>query len=109
MIFKAKKKTIRILGLADRIDKKGDEFRILDYKSGKSDKTKLVFKKELGEKEMNNILQKPEFRYARQLLMYAIMFRQFKKEATKFSAGIISMVNISDWIQSLTYKGRYNH
>ena len=39
--------------------------------------------------------------YARQLLMYALMFRQRHPNVKSFSAGIISMVNINDWIQNI--------
>ena len=44
--------------------------------------------------------------YARQLMMYALMFRATFPEYATFTAGIISMVNIDKWIQSLIQNGK---
>jgi hypothetical protein len=45
-------------------------------------------------------------RYARQLLFYGVMFRKTWPEQKKFSAGIISLVNIADWAQLLNIAGQ---
>ena len=51
-------------------------------------------------------MQKDDKGYGRQLLMYALMFRYTYPEFKKFSAGIISMINIDDWVQNVvTRKG----
>ncbi|UKN03406.1 PD-(D/E)XK nuclease family protein [Paracrocinitomix mangrovi] len=103
-------KQIKIQGHADRIDKKGEVYRILDYKSGKSKADKLVLKDDLSSAEkMENLFNNPDLKFARQLLMYGIMFRSTYKseipDSSPLQAGIISMINISDWIQSVSYKG----
>ena len=95
-------KDIRIKGTADRIDKKGAVYRIIDYKSGKcaKEKVQFTFKKKSTE-EMAKLLTHDKKGYARQLLMYALMFRRKYPQQKTFSAGIISMVNMSDWIQNV--------
>jgi ATP-dependent helicase/DNAse subunit B len=95
-----KKKPLKIKGTADRIDKKGDLYRIVDYKSGKCDDKKVRITKAGGVKALFSTESKA---YGRQLLMYALMFRQQFPNYKKFSAGIISMVNMSDWYQHVGY------
>ena len=94
------KKTIVLSGNADRIDQIGSIYRIIDYKSGKCDKSKIgIDNKILNAGEMEKFLQNPKKGYGRQLLMYALMFRQTYPEINAFSVGIVSMINISDWVQ----------
>ena len=94
---------IKISGQADRIDKKGNVYRIIDYKSGKCDSSKLSLKKGRGQglHEMDEFIEFPKKGYARQLLMYALMFRQRNPSINSYSAGIISMVNLNDWLQNI--------
>jgi hypothetical protein len=97
-----KKRTVKIKGQADRIDKKGDVFRIIDYKSGTCDKDKVQLPKKIfSEGAMHDFLLHDKKGYARQLMMYALMFRHSFPEHKKFSAGIISMVNINEWVQNV--------
>lgn len=91
---------VRIKGVADRIDKKGTLYRIIDYKSGGCDKDKVQFKfKEQSTKEMRELLRDRKKGYARQLLLYALIFRQRFPNKRPFAAGIISMLNTGEWIQ----------
>jgi ATP-dependent helicase/nuclease subunit B len=93
---------IKIKGNADRIDKVGGIYRILDYKSGKCDDKKVELPKGIwGEGKWESFMRDPKKSYARQLLMYALMFRQSFPDSKPFLAGIISMVNIRSWIQSV--------
>ncbi|MCB9224397.1 MAG: PD-(D/E)XK nuclease family protein [Crocinitomicaceae bacterium] len=95
-------KTLRIKGNADRIDKIGGTYRILDYKSGKCDKEKVQLKKDIISKDgWADFMNDSKKSYARQLLMYALMFRKTFPDRKPFLAGIISMVNMKSWVQSV--------
>lgn len=96
------KKSLKISGTADRIDKKGDLYRIIDYKSGtcNDEKVKIPGKKNPAD-VMPDFIRNDKKAYGRQLLMYGLMFQQSFPGKTKFTAGIISMVNISDWLQNV--------
>ena len=50
---------------------------------------------------MPDFMRNDKTAYGRQLLMYALMFQQQFPDKKKFVAGIISMVNISDWFQNV--------
>lgn len=100
-IINGEEKVIRLQGQADRIDQVGNRLRILDYKSGKSDITKLQPSKN-AKKWLEEIMSGKEKEKARQLFMYGLMFRGSVDSSAPFSAGIISMINISDWIQYLS-------
>ena len=95
-------KKIRIAGKADRIDETGGISRIIDYKSGKctSDKVQLSAN-HLKPDGMANLMKQRDKGYARQLLMYALMFRATFPGKKTFTAGIISMININDWLQNV--------
>lgn len=94
-------KTIRLKGIIDRLDKWGDEIRILDYKSGKveSDNVKLTNK---GKKSMSDLAadivkqrQKNTGKdYSLQLMIYSYLYYKFSGTFTNQS-GIISFNNIS--------------
>lgn len=102
-----KRRKIVISGLADRIDRIGDHYRIIDYKSGKCDQNKTELKSNiLNQDEMHKFIHHADKGYARQLLMYALMFRQQFPERKNFSVGIISMININNWINNVQIKGR---
>ncbi len=98
-------KTIKIEGNADRIEQFGSHYRIIDYKSGKCDFNKISLgAKVLSEGGMRTLMQHDKKGYGRQLLMYALMFRATYPEFEQFSAGIISMVNVDDWVQNVIPK-----
>jgi len=104
-------KSIKIKGNADRIEQFGSEYRIIDYKSGKCDADKVSLSKpSIKNPDINlkNITYHDKKAYARQLLMYAIMFQQQFPERTNFSAGIISMINIKEWVQNVKVVGDKN-
>ena len=95
-------KKILMSGLADRIDQTGNVIRIVDYKSGKCDDDKVVITKSWVDKnELYKLMEHDKKGYARQLLMYASMYRASNKDQHSFSAGIISMININDWLQNV--------
>ena len=93
-------KTIRIKGKADRIDKIGGLHRIIDYKSGKCDDDKITFS--YGKPaSIATMINGDKKAYSRQLLMYALMFKQQYPNVQEFTAGIISMINLKDWVQNV--------
>ena len=104
-------KSIKIKGNADRIEQFGSEYRIIDYKSGKCDADKVSLSKPSKKNpdlNLKNITYHDKKGYARQLLMYAIMFQQQFPERTNFSTGIISMINIKEWVQNVKVSGDKN-
>lgn len=104
-------KSIKIKGNADRIEQFGSEYRIIDYKSGKCDAEKVSLTKPSKKNpniSLENITYHDKKGYARQLLMYAIMFQQQFPQRTNFSAGIISMINIKEWVQNVKVSGDKN-
>ncbi|MBI3134001.1 MAG: PD-(D/E)XK nuclease family protein [Bacteroidetes bacterium] len=95
-------KKIRMSGLADRIDQVGTMIRIVDYKSGKCDDDKVVITESyVSKNELYKLMDHDKKGYARQLLMYASMYRANNPQHKTFSAGIISMININDWLQNV--------
>jgi len=102
-------KSIKIKGQADRIDQFGSNYRIIDYKSGKCDKDKVNFPKAVlqnGNFESDFNGKDTKRSYGIQLLMYATMFRDSYPKKTPFTAGIVSMININQWIQNVTFTSR---
>ncbi len=100
-------KTIKIKGQADRIDQFGSSYRIIDYKSGTCDIKKVglpgkVLKDPQG---FESVFKNKDKAYGIQLLMYATMFRQQFPKKTPFTAGIISMININQWLQNVSFTG----
>jgi ATP-dependent helicase/nuclease subunit B len=94
------KKKIVLSGNADRIDQIGSIYRIIDYKSGKCDAKKIGINDKIGDAgQMEKFMNNSDAGYGRQLLMYALMFRQTFPDYSSFAAGIISMINIKDWLQ----------
>ena len=100
-----KTKTIKIKGQADRIDQFGSTYRIIDYKSGKCDDDKILFSdKTLSFGTFEAGFKNPKMSYGIQLLMYASMFKAMYPQKTPFTAGIVSMINIKNWIQNTGIK-----
>lgn len=96
------RKKIMMSGLADRVDQIGNTIRIVDYKSGKCDDEKVVITESyVAKRELHKLMDHDKKGYARQLLMYASMYRANHPEHKNFSAGIISMININDWLQNV--------
>ncbi len=100
-------KEIKIHGNVDRIDRLGSVYRIIDYKSGKCDSKKVSINKPktIDKLNLKTIINSDTKGYARQLLMYALMFKQTFKERKNFTAGIISMINIKSWLQNVHITG----
>ena len=65
-------KTINIGGFIDRVDKVGDRYRVIDYKSGKVSIEDVTVKVERGTTKLNFKTTK----HALQLSFYALMFEE---------------------------------
>ncbi|MFD1551583.1 hypothetical protein DNU06_03240 [Putridiphycobacter roseus] len=98
-----KQKKVKIKGQADRIDQLGSIYRIIDYKSGKCDSEKVKLNKKVEQDGFQSVFEDKENKkaYAIQLLMYASMFKGMFPEHKPFTAGIISMINLKDWVQNV--------
>jgi ATP-dependent helicase/nuclease subunit B len=97
-----KKKKIILTGLADRIDRTGTLTRIIDYKSGKCDLEKVEIPSEKnGDYDLIKLFDSDKKGYARQLLMYALMYSKSTSDHNDFTAGIISMINLKEWLQNV--------
>lgn len=96
-------KKIKIHGNVDRIDEFGSVYRIIDYKSGKCDskKVSIAKPKTIDKLNLKTTINSSGKSYARQLLMYALMFKQTFNSKKHFTAGIISMINIKSWLQNV--------
>ena len=104
-------KNIKIKGQADRVDQFGSTYRIIDYKSGKCDENKVKFPAYVYQKKHFNTDfngKKTERSYGIQLLMYATMFNGMNPNKTPFTAGIVSMINLNQWVQNVRFTGRDN-
>lgn len=80
--------TVRIRGLADRIDQCGDTIRIIDYKSGKTEQS------ELNVSSQESIISDPDKSKTFQLLCYTWMYRQNSGNGHAIESGIFSMRNL---------------
>jgi len=97
------KKSIKIKGNADRIEQFGPSYRIIDYKSGKCTTTKVSIKAPAKGKDLNlhTTATSKDKGYARQLLMYSLMFKAEFPKRQNFTTGIISMINLNQWLQNV--------
>jgi ATP-dependent helicase/DNAse subunit B len=85
--------SVKLKGLADRIDELNNVLRIVDYKTGKTGGVSL---KDIS----NESLLKPEASKQFQLLMYAWLYNRVKKTSTIIS-GIYWLRNPSDYFDQL--------
>lgn len=94
-------KPIRLKGIIDRLDKWGDDIRILDYKSGKV-KSEQVNLSNKGKRAIPDLAEHiiKEYKklnakdYSLQLMIYSYLYYQYSGQFTNQS-GIISFNNIS--------------
>ena len=96
-----KKKSIRFKGFIDRIDKVGETYRVIDYKSGKVKSENVTFKL----KEAGLIPSFTSCKHSVQLALYCLFFKDsfghFPQEAM-----IYSLTDISQLDYKLNYAGR---
>jgi hypothetical protein len=93
------KKTVKLKGFADRVDSIDDEIRIIDYKTGKVDKTDVgkSFSRPKWEGTDEELLVKLsiECKHFFQLMTYSYLYYKKHNRIVAESA-IVSLVNISE-------------
>ncbi|MDR2980510.1 MAG: PD-(D/E)XK nuclease family protein [Bacteroidales bacterium] len=85
---------ITVTGVIDRIDRKGSEVRILDYKTGK------VSKEDLTANDMQDIFTSPELNKLFQLMMYLYLYckdleTNEQKIPDAITLGIVSFIQLN--------------
>lgn len=90
---------IRLKGLIDRINKVGEEWQIIDYKSG------AVSSKELVLKDWQLLQSDMQFAKILQLMTYAYMFNRNIGKEGKIMTGIISLRKINEGFMQVILPG----
>ncbi|MBI9034763.1 MAG: PD-(D/E)XK nuclease family protein, partial [Bacteroidales bacterium] len=93
---------VKFKGFIDRIDKAGDQLRVVDYKTG------LVESKDLKIKEIESLVDTGHHDKALQLLMYAWLFAKEQKEISTLCSGIFSLRKSSEYFMSLAVDNEMN-
>lgn len=86
---------VKVKGIIDRIDRVGDDIRVIDYKTG------AVVSSNLSIRNMEDLRQPKEKNKALQLLMYAYLFFENTPEVKEVSPAIISLRNVKAWTMPL--------
>ena len=91
-------KTVALKGKADRIDNAGDKLRIIDYKTG------LTEKRELKLTNISELLESNKKNKPFQVLMYAYLFKMNVDELNlPITSGIVSFRKLSAGLMNLEY------
>lgn len=85
---------VKLKGFADRIDRIGNQIRIIDYKSGK------VIATELSISGMESLERKDKSK-ALQLLMYTYLYQDYLQEGEEVNSGIYSFQNLKPGLLNL--------
>ncbi len=89
---------VKLKGTVDRVDRVGDNIRIIDYKTGFVDPSKLKVK------EMNDLKQPLDYNKSLQLMTYSWLYLQNHNGHAEVFPGIISLRNSGSWIMPLSYQ-----
>lgn len=89
---------LKFKGFVDRIDRIGDNYRVIDYKTGKVSKTDVDF----SLKEKGIISSFTSCKHAFQLTLYCLLFKD-KYGCLPAEAKICSLINVNESFQ-LSYK-----
>ena len=90
------KLNIRIRGFADRIDTAGGVIRIIDYKTGSTDKRRTSLK------DWGQLITDPAIDHAFQLLMYIWLYFPRVKSGASMQAGIMSLRRINEGLMAVS-------
>jgi predicted RecB family nuclease len=100
VVIGAETKQILVKGYIDRIDRVGDRYRILDYKTGKAESKHVDFNlKPSGVKESF-----ASAKHTLQLTLYCLLFKE-KYKIDAHEAAILSLITTKGHIYPLQYKG----
>jgi CRISPR/Cas system-associated exonuclease Cas4 (RecB family) len=87
---------VKLKGFVDRIDKIGEEWKIIDYKSGSVSSSSMKFE------EWDELKEDPDLAKVVQLYTYAWLFRKERNEkAVKIIAGIVSLRKLNEGFQQV--------
>jgi hypothetical protein len=95
-IFNTGKQKVLLKGKIDRIDKHGEDLRIIDLKTGKVDNSNLKFS------DFEDLITDYEYSKAFQILFYALIYSK-KHNITDIKAGVISFKNLNSWFMPLKW------
>jgi ATP-dependent helicase/nuclease subunit B len=88
---------VRLKGFMDRVDRIGEEWRIVDYKTGR------VEERDLKLETLDELIQNPDLSMSFQLLSYAYLFgTRFENNKQKIRAGIIPLKKGSEGFLEVT-------
>jgi ATP-dependent helicase/nuclease subunit B len=91
IIVDEKPLNVKLKGFVDRIDRTGEEWRIIDYKSGSVTPSSLKFS------DWDELSQNYELAKSLQLYTYAYLFRKGRSErSVRIRAGIISLRKLNE-------------
>jgi ATP-dependent helicase/DNAse subunit B len=94
--IKLSQQTVKLRGTIDRMDQWNNKIRIIDYKTGAVDPSKLKVK------SMTDVFELPEYDKAFQLLFYTLLFQKnFPNINQEVEAGILSLRKISDGLYTI--------
>ncbi len=89
-------KEVRIRGVADRVDRIGDQVRVIDYKTGRVDPGGLKLP------GITRCMEDPRYRQSLQLLTYALMkVRQEPLLVGHLTSGILSFRSLSQGVMNV--------
>lgn len=89
-------KPVALRGQADRIDQTNTYTRLIDYKTGKTEKKELVVK------EWSEIVDNPEVHKSFQLLMYAWLYARINGGSAPIQSGIISFRKLKEGLMPVS-------
>lgn len=90
---------VKLRGTIDRIDEWDNKIRIIDYKTGSVDRTKLK------PHSVEELFEDPAYDKAFQLLFYMLLYQKnFPDAHSEVEAGILSLRKISDGLYSISTK-----
>lgn len=101
--YNGEKKTIHFSGFIDRIDRIGEKYRVIDYKSGKVTDKDVKFNPENEDIQQAFI----DCKHALQLSLYCLFFKN-KFGKLPDEAKIISLINISEDFRLQSTKPNYD-
>jgi ATP-dependent helicase/nuclease subunit B len=90
---------LKFRGFADRIDRLGENTRIIDYKTGKAEKEELKFI------EWSELFSTAEKGKSFQLMMYALLYNRTYPHSGQLCPGIIAFRNLSAGVLTLAGPG----
>ncbi len=89
---------VRIKGILDRVDRIGDEWRIIDYKTGRVELSKLKLS------EWTQLAENPDLTMVFQLLTYASIFEENnRKRSPRIRTGIMPLKKISEGFLEVSF------